>query len=85
MTDTNELTQEPCSGLSDLTVKLAAIELAEFEAWWPSIGQTIGKVAAWEAWKARGALHTKCRGVARAGCDYLSACGYICNKCGHTH
>lgn len=25
-----------------------------FEAWWPTVGQTIGKVAAWEAWKARG-------------------------------
>lgn len=23
-----------------------------FEKWWPSIGQTIGKVAAWEAWQA---------------------------------
>ena len=24
----------------------------EFEKWWPSVGQTIGKVAAWEAWQA---------------------------------
>jgi hypothetical protein len=23
-----------------------------FEKWWPSVGQTIGKVAAWEAWQA---------------------------------
>jgi hypothetical protein len=23
-----------------------------FEAWWPSLGQTIGKVAAWAAWQA---------------------------------
>jgi hypothetical protein len=25
---------------------------AAFEKWWPSVGQTIGKVAAWEAWQA---------------------------------
>jgi hypothetical protein len=24
----------------------------QFEAWWPSVGQTIGKAAAWEAWQA---------------------------------
>ena len=24
----------------------------QFEAWWPSVGQTIGKVAAWKAWQA---------------------------------
>jgi hypothetical protein len=23
-----------------------------FEKWWPSVGQTIGKVAAWETWQA---------------------------------
>ena len=23
-----------------------------FEKWWPSVGQTIGKVAAWDAWQA---------------------------------
>lgn len=28
-------------------------EREQFEEWWPSVGQTIGKVAAWEAWKAR--------------------------------
>jgi hypothetical protein len=28
-------------------------EREAFEVWWPSVGQTIGKVAAWEAWKAR--------------------------------
>jgi hypothetical protein len=25
---------------------------AAFEKWWPSVGQTIGKVAAWKAWQA---------------------------------
>lgn len=25
---------------------------SEFEAWWPSLGQTIGYVAAWGAWQA---------------------------------
>lgn len=28
-------------------------EREQFEAWWPSVGQTIGKAAAWEAWQAR--------------------------------
>lgn len=31
-------------------------ERAAFEAWWPSVGQTLGKVAAWQAWQARAAL-----------------------------
>lgn len=31
-------------------------EREEFEKWWPSVGQTIGKAAAWEAWRARGKL-----------------------------
>lgn len=34
-------------------------EREAFEAWWPSVGQTIGKVAAWEAWQARAALAAK--------------------------
>lgn len=29
-------------------------ERAAFEAWWPTVGQTIGKAAAWAAWQARG-------------------------------
>ena len=31
----------------------AQTEREAFEAWWPTVGQTIGKVAAWEAWHAR--------------------------------
>jgi len=31
-------------------------EREQFEAWWPSVGQTIGKAAAWEAWQAATAL-----------------------------
>lgn len=27
-------------------------ELEQFQTWWPSVGQTIGKAAAWEAWQA---------------------------------
>lgn len=27
-------------------------EREKFEKWWPALGQTIGKVAAWEAWQA---------------------------------
>lgn len=35
-----------------------AAEHEAFESWWPSLGQTIGKVAAWEAWKARAGFIT---------------------------
>jgi hypothetical protein len=31
----------------------------QFEAWWPSVGQTIGKAAAWEAWQAARAMPTQ--------------------------
>jgi len=31
-------------------------EREKFDAWWPSVGQIIGEVAAWEAWKARALL-----------------------------
>ena len=40
---------------------------------------------AWAAWKARGRLQSKCRGVTRDGCNYLAACGGLCNKCGRRH
>lgn len=26
-----------------------------------------------------------CRGIPRPGCDYLAACGTVCNKCGQVH
>jgi hypothetical protein len=31
-------------------------EREDFEAWWTTVGQTIGKVTAWAAWKHRAAL-----------------------------
>ena len=40
---------------------------------------------AWLAWKARGALQGKCRGVTRDGCQYLAPCGGLCDKCGQQH
>ena len=36
----------------------------------------------WTGWKARAALAPKCRGVKHSGCEYLAACGSVCNKCG---
>lgn len=37
---------------------------------------------AWCAWQARAAMMPKCRGVTHPGCNYLAACGSVCNKCG---
>lgn len=39
----------------------------------------------WQAWKARSAWNRPCRGVTREGCNYLAACGSVCNKCGEVH
>lgn len=39
---------------------------------------------AWYAWEARGKHIKPCRGIAHHGCDYLAACGSICNKCGQS-
>lgn len=36
----------------------------------------------WAAWKARAEMAPKCRGVNHSGCNYLAACGSVCNKCG---
>lgn len=36
----------------------------------------------WSAWKARAAMNSKCRGVAHPRCNYMDACGSVCNKCG---
>lgn len=41
----------PSTGAPDLRDERKA-----FEAWWPTVGQTIGEVAAWAAWQARAAL-----------------------------
>jgi hypothetical protein len=38
-------------------------EREQFEAWWPSVGQTIGKAAAWEAWQAARATPALPQGV----------------------
>ena len=27
----------------------------------------------------------QCRGIPRKGCNYLTACGHVCNKCGQIH
>lgn len=27
----------------------------------------------------------QCRGIPRKGCNYLTACGHVCNKCGEIH
>lgn len=77
-----------------LAVMLELMERAAFEKWYgenngiptrlKGTDQYIMPVVqgAWMAWKAR-AAHTKpCRGIAHHGCNYLAACGSICNKCG---
>lgn len=34
-------------------------ERKAFEAWWPTVGQTIGEIAAWLAWERRAAQEPK--------------------------
>jgi hypothetical protein len=83
------------SGLNGgLAAMLKKMERDEFEKWCrenngvpvmlKGADQYIVPVVqgAWMAWKARGALRSQCRGVAHHGCDYLSPCGSVCNKCG---
>jgi|JI10StandDraft_1071094.scaffolds.fasta_scaffold190221_2 hypothetical protein len=79
----------------NLKALIAAMEREAFEAWYGIAYDTAslrpiedgcytkrGAGMAWDAWQARAAHQRPCRGVAHAGCDYLSACGDICNKCG---
>ena len=39
----------------------------------------------WQAWKARAAQVSQCRGVSSPTCDYLSPCNAVCDKCGKKH
>lgn len=85
--DESPLAQRPTLSavLEDM---LAEAELIAFNKWF--LGEQ-GKeydgmyTFAMAAWKARAATASKCRGVARPGCDYLAPCGMICDKCGHQH
>ena len=49
---------------------------------WPGNYRSIAVQLAWESWKARAAHQRPCRGKRHAGCDYLAACGSVCDKCG---
>ena len=49
---------------------------------WPGNYRPIAVQLAWEAWQARAALTSKCRGIAHPGCNYLAPCGAVCDKCG---
>lgn len=49
---------------------------------WPGNYRVLAVQLAWEAWKARAAHQRPCRGVAHPCCDYLAACGSVCDKCG---
>lgn len=64
------------------------LERKEFQKWLTANGELtrLGIATfAFEAWRARGAMQNKCRGVMRQGCNYTAACGSICNKCGEKH
>ena len=39
----------------------------------------------WQAWKARAAQVSHCRGVSSPTCDYLAPCNAVCDKCGKKH
>ncbi len=75
---------------------IARLERQQFEEWaireryaerdhtglW-FFGQHSGSTL-WVAWQARGLMQVQCRGVAHHGCNYLAACGGVCNKCGQS-
>lgn len=89
-----ETDKKPASAQSDLTdgfaVMLEKMERAAFEKWYAENAfnferDPIGSRDCglqWAAWKARAAHNKPCRGIAHHGCNYLAACGSICNKCG---
>jgi hypothetical protein len=64
------------------------LERQQFEEWVKDylgpLTTNFEKSAMWAAWQGRGALQSKCRGVAHPGCNYLAACGGVCNKCGQS-
>lgn len=87
---TNET--KPDGAASELSAVLedmvAAAELVEFNRWFQgyrATGYDSMYTFALAAWKARAAMTSKCRGVARTGCNYLAPCGMVCDKCGHQH
>jgi len=96
MTETTNQTK-PAGATSELSAVLADMleqqERKEFEQWYVEnafdyVRDPIGsKLCAdqWAAWKARSAMQTRCRGVARHGCDYMAPCGTVCDKCGNQH
>ena len=80
--------------MNTLQEMIDALEREAFEKWGRSVGMEskseggfdypLGR-ALWQAWQARGAMQNPCRGVVRDGCNYLAACGALCNKCGERH
>jgi hypothetical protein len=86
------------SRLNDgFAVILEKMERDAFEKWlsedgkWPKAIERDGDSykliqanSSWIAWQARAAHIKPCRGIAHPGCDYLTPCGSICNKCGQT-
>jgi len=48
------------------------------------IGLTSDQLDAYTAQAIRDAP-SKCPGIPRAGCNYITECGQSCNKCGHVH
>jgi hypothetical protein len=72
---------------------IADADRAAFETWAVGTGKAYrdknglwfyrnGGDGLFDAWQGRGALMPTCRGVAHRGCEYLAACGHVCNKCG---
>ena len=76
--------------MSTLQEMIDTLERKEFEQWYATNAfnferDPIGSRDCglqWAAWKARAALAPRCRGVKHSGCNYLAACGSVCNKCG---
>ena len=76
--------------MNTLQDMIDTLERKEFEQWYATNAfnferDPIGSRDCglqWAAWKARAALMPRCRGVTHPGCNYLAACGSVCNKCG---
>lgn len=61
------------------------VRTADYEAGWKD-GYKQGAWAAQQpAPSPAQAVGHECQGIPRTGCNYLAACGRVCNKCGEVH
>lgn len=93
-----QATPEPSHGMIGMGAHALANELAQAVAqddadpdghdmsaglFGPNVSAWLRKVSA--EYLSKGPAKNHCRGITDPGCDYLSTCGAICNKCGKEH